>query len=185
MNGGNETLLASQATAVKVSTGTKLNVDGMATGTNPVKLSVRTWVNGASKPGWQQTFSDSSGSRISSAGAVRVYGYLSAAATGSGTVSFANATASAVTSTTSPTPAPSTGKPTADTTGVPAGTSLTRHDGDIIVDQDGTVLRTWTSTASSRQGQERHHPQLDRPRRPAARALPTGLITNSTATRTC
>ncbi len=39
-----------------------------------------------------------------------------------------------------PAPTPSTGKPGASNTGVPDGTALTVHNGDITVTQDGTVI---------------------------------------------
>jgi hypothetical protein len=137
--GGKETLLTSKATSLKVSAGQKLVVDGMVKGTNPVALSVRAYVSGSAQPGWQQTYSDSSSARLASAGAVRVWGYLSSSAGSSASVAFSNASASAVVSSSSPAPAP-TGKPSAATTGVPAGTSLTSHTGDIVVTKAGTVL---------------------------------------------
>ena len=139
--GGQDTLLLSQPTGLKVSTGQKLNVEGAATGTSPVKLSVRAWVDGSAKPGYQQTYVDSTSGRITGSATARVWGYLSAAATGgSASTGFANASAAKIDLSTTTVPSPSSGKPSAATTGVPAGTSLTRHDGDIVVTQDGTVL---------------------------------------------
>ena len=96
VTGGKETLLGSKATSVKVSAGQKLNVEGSVTGTNPVALSVRAWVSGATKPGWQQTYNDTSSARITATGAVRAWGYLSSTASGSASVAFSGATAAGV-----------------------------------------------------------------------------------------
>ena len=140
VTGGKETLLGSKATSVKVSAGQKLNVEGSIAGTNPVALSVRAWVSGATKPGWQHTYNDTSSARIIATGAVRAWGYLSSTATGSASVAFSGATVAGVSTTTTATAAAATGKPSASTTGVPAGTSLAAHYGDITVTKDGTVL---------------------------------------------
>jgi hypothetical protein len=139
VSSGSETLLGGQDIGLKVTTGQKLNLEGMVTGTNPVKLSVRAWADGSSRPGWQRTYSDSSGSRITAAKPVRIWSYLSGSAGGSTSVSFANATASTV-STGGDSSTPGTSKPSASTTGVPSGISLKRHDGDITVTKAGTVL---------------------------------------------
>ena len=73
-----ETFLgATTATGLTVSTGQTLDLEGMVTGTDPVQLSVRAWVDGTSKPDWQQTYSDSSDSAITDPGGVRLWGYLS------------------------------------------------------------------------------------------------------------
>ena len=143
VTGGKETLLLSKATGVKVSAGQKLTIEGSVTGSNPVALSVRAWVAGSTKPGWQQTYKDTSSARITAAGPVRLWGYLSGAASGFASVAFSGATAGGVSTT--PRPAPTTGtsaigKPSASTTGVPTGTSLTAHYGNITVTKDGTVL---------------------------------------------
>jgi hypothetical protein len=144
---GSETVLASASNGVKVSTGQKLNVEGLVTGTNPVKLSVRAWADGTTKPGWQQTYSDSSGSRITAAGAVRLWSYLSSSAGSSAKIAFASATASSTSGSSSGSSGGSstgstaaTGKPSAATTGVPSGTKLTQHNGDLTITQAGTVI---------------------------------------------
>ena len=194
--GGVETTLASGSTSLAVSTGQQLRIEGVVAGTNPVRIAVRAWADGAAKPGWQQSIADASSRRISTPGIVRLWGYLSASAALSATVPFSNASTSTVvrppapTLTTppdddpapgqpspapsasptpapsaspspapsavpspdpSPSPAPPTGgqpssppkdpvKPSASTTGVPAGTKLTRYDGDLTITTPGTVI---------------------------------------------
>jgi hypothetical protein len=143
VHAGAETVLLSAPTTIKVAAGQKLNLEGSVTGTNPVTLAVRAWLDGTTKPGWLQTSGDSSAARITAAGPVALWAFLSGTASGSASVAYANATAAATTSTpvAPSTPPPSGGKPSATTTGVPAGTTLTRHDGDITVTQSGTVLQ--------------------------------------------
>ncbi|AZH82929.1 hypothetical protein EAO79_08475 [Plantibacter sp. PA-3-X8] len=133
---GAETSLVSGATGITVATGQQLNLEGTVSGSNPVKLSVRAWVEGTTKPSWQQSASDSSATRVSAAGPVRVWSYLSGSAGSAATIGFGKAAAS----TPAAAPAGSTSKPSASTTGVPSGTSLTRHDGDLTITEAGTVI---------------------------------------------
>jgi hypothetical protein len=141
---GTETVLASAANGVTVSTGQKLNVEGLVTGTDPVQLSVRAWADGSAKPAWQQTYSDTSGSRITDSGAVRLWSFLSSSAGSNADIAFANATAASTSgsssgSTTGGSIAAS-GKPSDATTGVPSGTKLTQYNGDLTITQAGTVI---------------------------------------------
>ncbi|MGK9145997.1 hypothetical protein KXS11_00005, partial [Plantibacter flavus] len=138
--GGVETALVSGATGVTVQTGQKLNLEGVVSGTNPVKLSVRAWVDGATKPAWQQSASDTSAARVSAAGPVRVWSYLSGTAASAAKIAFGNAATVTATAGTGGGSTPAPAKPSATTTGVPAGTSLTRFDGDITVTEAGTVI---------------------------------------------
>ncbi len=146
----NETILASEPTNVQVSTGDRLVVEGRIAGSNPVRMWVRTWVEGKTKPGWQESATDSSSDRISTAGGARVWGYLSSE---SDEVDFSNAAAVSAdapdspTEPTEPTEPPADqpnslpgNKPSAATTGVPANVSLTPVYGDVTVTQPGTVL---------------------------------------------
>lgn len=148
-----ETVLVSQPIGLTVKPGDKLNIEGSVTGSSPVSLKVRAWV-GSSKPAsWQKTYSDTSGSRITSGTTVRAWGFLSSSAASSArvaygaetaspaaTVTAATTTAAATTSTTSAAITTSTGKPSASTTGNTTS-SLTRHDGNITVTKAGTVLQ--------------------------------------------
>jgi hypothetical protein len=135
---GTETTLASGSTGATVSTGQRVTVEGLVIGTSPVAVSVRAWIDGATKPDWQKTVSDTSGSRVTGSGPVRVWAYLSGSAASTAQVAFANATATAVGG--SATEPAISAKPSAGSTGVPSGTTLTRHDGDITVTQAGTVI---------------------------------------------
>jgi hypothetical protein len=143
---GSETLLLSKPAGFSVGTGQLIHLEGAVTGASPVALGVRSWVDGATNPSkWQQNNSDSSSARITSPGVTRIWGYSSAAATQSATVQYKDPTVSAVTAASpapsqTPTVSGSTGKPSADTTGVPAGLTLKRHDGDVIIREAGTVL---------------------------------------------
>lgn len=142
--GGAETSLTSGSTNQTVTTGTKLNVEGKISGSNPVQISVRAWADGSPKPSaWQQTYDDGSSSRLSSAAPVRLWGYLSGSAGTTASVTFSGATAAGASTpaddTTSNSPT-SSSKPSASTTGVPTGTKLTRIDGDVTITQAGTVL---------------------------------------------
>lgn len=134
VTGGSETLLASKSVGFGVVTGQVLQVEASITGSSPVSVSLRVWKSGSTKPGWQVQYSDTSGNRITSSGSMRAWGYLDAAASKATSVTVTtSSTAASLTST-------ATGEPTASNTGVPAGTTLTRHDGDIKVTKDGTVL---------------------------------------------
>ncbi|HET9648798.1 MAG TPA: hypothetical protein VFP34_11260 [Microlunatus sp.] len=141
-----ETVLVSADNGLTVSSGQKLNLEGSVTGTDPVQIQVRAWVDGSTKPGWQQTYSDSSASRVTGAGPVRLWGYLSGSAGSTANVAFANATAtgsdntSSGGSTGSGNTVTASGKPSDATTGVPAGTTLTQHYGDLTITQAGTVI---------------------------------------------
>ena len=107
------------ATGITVSTGQNLDIEGMVTGTDPVQLSVRAWVDGSDKPDWQQTYSDSSDASITDPGGVRLWGYLSQSADSSAAVTFANATATAAGSSGSggtPTSSPTSTAPTSSPT---------------------------------------------------------------------
>ena len=121
LSGRTETSVASGTTGITASTGQKLTVEGSVTGTNPVAISVRAWIDGSTEPAWQQSYSDSSGSRITSSGGVRVWGYLSGSATSTAQVPFTNATAAAVAGSGSGGGSAVGSKPSAATTGVPVG----------------------------------------------------------------
>ncbi|HEY3407825.1 MAG TPA: hypothetical protein VGK53_06620 [Propionicimonas sp.] len=153
-------------TGVTVKPGDTVRLEGLVAGLNPVTTYVRASKVGAATPTWQLAARDYTASRITTEGAIRLWGYLSGTASSATKVAFSNVntvfvTADSVasypvkgwvsigtpTTTTVQTPAPapttstsSTDKPSATTTGVRAGSTLTRHDGDIIVTKDGTVL---------------------------------------------
>ncbi|TKV61704.1 hypothetical protein FDO65_09180 [Nakamurella flava] len=145
--GSTETLLSSTTTVSSLSAGTTFSVDFRVTGSNPVTLQARLWAAGQSKPDWQTQVVDSSASRLSGAGAVGAWNYLSNASapttvrmnslsavdeSGTTTVSSGSTTGSTTTTT--------GGKPNASTTGVRSGTSLSRYTGPLNITTPGTVI---------------------------------------------
>lgn len=129
-------VLDSKDVSGQVATGQAVHLEAQVTGTSPVVISVKAWPSGSSEPGWQASYTDSSGNRIGSSGSVYTWGYLSNSADRATSVSYDN-----VHAVTSPgAAAADNGKPTAATTGVPAGTKLTPHNGDITVTEAGTHL---------------------------------------------
>lgn len=163
VRGYQETALGSVATGVKAASGDDLRLTAAVVGSNPVRVFVGLSTTGEPYSGWHLEFRDSSASRLTSAGTISAVGYLSGSANvGSTSLGYASVSTSSYTlaeATALPvksvqtneaqgdTPPAATGSPTvvsgfptASTTGVKPGSSLTRHDGDITVTKDGTVL---------------------------------------------
>ena len=168
--GGVETALGNpQPTGVTVKAGETVRLQGLVAGLNPVLTYVRAWKSGTATPSWQLASRDYSAARITADGLTRLWGYASSTAPAAASLSFSNvltdpvsvavvapypvktwvSTGTAPASTPAPAPAPlpapvpvqvTSGKPSAATTGVKAGSTLTRHYGDITITKDGTVL---------------------------------------------
>lgn len=85
-SGTSDTSLGRKSVSGTASAGKKVHVELSATGSSPVSLKMRAWLDGSAVPDWQLTVSDSSSARISSAGATGCWVYVSAA---SGTASVA------------------------------------------------------------------------------------------------
>ena len=128
-------VLASEDVAGTAGPGQTLHVKGQITGTSPVVVSVKAWPSGTSEPDWQSSYTDNSAARITSGSSVYAWSYLSSAADAATSVNYQNVHQVTDASTTV-----ETGKPSDTTTGVPEGTTLTRHDGDITVTKAGTHL---------------------------------------------
>ncbi len=114
-----------------------------ATGTNPVHLQARAWLAGSAQPGWQLTADDSAPTRLSGAGAIAAWSYLSGSSTAQ-PVQFDTLTASALTAVTStpvptatPTPTP-TPTPTATPTPPAVPAPVPAPAADPAVDTTGT-----------------------------------------------
>jgi parallel beta-helix repeat protein len=60
-----------------VKAGARILLEFQATGTSPVTLNARAWVEGATKPAWQATLDDSDDKRLQAAGSVGVWTYIS------------------------------------------------------------------------------------------------------------
>lgn len=103
-----ETVLGTQNLASSITALQSLNVELAVIGASPVRLQVRAWVGGQPRPDWQLTYVDSSATRISSAGAVGTWDYLSSsAAPTSLAISYFTASPLAASSASSSGPSPS------------------------------------------------------------------------------
>ncbi|HEY3548452.1 MAG TPA: hypothetical protein VGK17_20460 [Propionicimonas sp.] len=158
--GGVETALGtSEDTGITTKPGKTIRLQGAIAGSNPVMIYVRAWKAGSKTPKWQFGAFDGDAARITRAGKTRLWGYLPSTAASSARISFSKVTTSKTTvkkvrafkvsrwvsigapaAGAATTPPTSSGKPSAATTGVKSGTTLTRHDGDITITTDGTVL---------------------------------------------
>ncbi|MFT4050782.1 MAG: right-handed parallel beta-helix repeat-containing protein [Microbacterium sp.] len=119
-SGSEETIFTGTTLASKVTAAQKLNVRFQVSGTNPVKLSAKVWLQGTTEPStWTLTYSDSSASRIKSAGGVEVNLYTSSA-TKVASVGFDDLYVRSLTATATATPTA-----TATTTATPTATATT------------------------------------------------------------
>jgi hypothetical protein len=123
--------------STRVKAGQTLWVEGSVTGSKPVTVRVRAWLNGRAKPGWQRTVRDSNTHRVTGSGKVRLVVRLTATA-GRKKVTVPYRGVRVVRAASTATTAGR--KPSAATTGVPAGTKLRVHNGNIVVTKAGTKL---------------------------------------------
>lgn len=73
-----QTFLGAEKTIARsVAAGTRINLEVQAVGTNPVVISARAWAQGTTKPNWQSVATDSSAKRITAAGSVALWSYVS------------------------------------------------------------------------------------------------------------
>ena len=122
--GGVQTSLGSVAVG-SVNAGQQFTVESQVTGTNPVTVQARAFVVGTTPPNWQLTTTSTPATAIAAAGSVGVSAYTSSSSPTT-VVDFDNVQAWVVDNN--------------QTTGVPAGATLTQHVGDIIITTPGTVL---------------------------------------------
>jgi hypothetical protein len=109
------------ATGVKA--GTAVRLEFQATGSSPVHLQARAWVDGAATPSWQSVADDSSPKRLTAAGSIAAWSYVSGS-TAAQPVAFDKLTASTlkpVQQGSTPTPTPTT-TPTKTATPTPTPT---------------------------------------------------------------
>ena len=144
---------------VRIATGLKagsaVQLQFQATGTNPVHLQARAWVSGTTQPDWQLTADDSATARLSSAGSIAAWSYLS----GSSPVqrlTFDTLTASALKAATStPTATPTTPAttptptPTQTTPSSPTAPAEPTSAGDPSIDTTGTRFGTGAAAIGS------------------------------------
>jgi len=116
---GKEQRFGDVLTNVRVSGPTKLNLETSISGTSPVKLAIRTWLDGTTKPSWQQSIADATSTRVTETGSLRAWGYLSSGAASAISLPFSGLRQLAATPvepgpvrpTDTPAPAPTTTKP--------------------------------------------------------------------------
>lgn len=131
VNRNAETNLSRTVLPFTAAAGATLNAEFTATGSTTVSVSGRIWVAGSAKPGWQKTVTDSSSSRISTAGSIGVWEYLGRATEGPATTRIDNLTvtkseATVPTAPASPTPTQTpTQAPTQTPTPTPTPTQTT------------------------------------------------------------
>jgi len=77
---GRETFLTLAAIPTVVTAGQQIAVEMQVTGVNPVALQVRAWPAGGGVPDWQLVYNDNSDARITSAGGIGIWDYLSSSA---------------------------------------------------------------------------------------------------------
>ena len=143
---------------LKVTAGKTIRLQGAIAGANPVRALRPRLEEGSKTPKWQSGALDYDAARITTAGKTRLWGYLPSTATGTASISYTKVSTSSTTVKKVKAykvqtqgvgrshrhrcqlKRRSSGKPSAATTGVKPGSTLTRHDGDITITTDGTVL---------------------------------------------
>ena len=78
-NGGSSTWLGGVTLPTALRAGQTIRGGVQVTGTSPVVIKARVWVDGATKPGWQLNHTDSSSSRIQASGSVELRDFAQAA----------------------------------------------------------------------------------------------------------
>lgn len=131
-------LSSTESTSTKATAGSALSIKLESTGTDDVNLRATIAVGGGAPLELRAT--DTSSAALRGAGTAASWGYLS---TSTPAIPVAPATVESVPAgqTPSTNPAPAPGEyPSAATTGVPEGTQLKRHDGDLTVTTPGAVI---------------------------------------------
>lgn len=128
---GSDVGLAEFRLPLTVTSGQQLNLEFSVTGTSSVLLQARAWLDTATQPNWQTTFTDASASKITGSGALGLWMYQSAggsaftllnttlqawAASGGTTTTTPTATAAPTTTAAAPPATTTTAAPPANTT---------------------------------------------------------------------
>ena len=132
--GSDETALGKIDLPFGAAAGQKINLQFEVTGTDPVQLRSRAWLDGAAEPGWQYELTDSAAGRLAGSGTVGFWSYASSAgapisyqiptfiAGAQQSVAAAPVPTTAAPAPTTAAPAPTTAAP-APTTAAPAPTT--------------------------------------------------------------
>jgi hypothetical protein len=123
--------------AQRAGAGRTIVLQGLVAGSSSVLLRARAWLSGTTIPGWQLGATDSTSTRLYAIGKVGVYAFnhptsASTAVTVDGFMGWRLAASGS----SSPRPG---GKPGPLNTGVPSGTVLTRHNGNMIITTPGAT----------------------------------------------
>ncbi|MEN0083482.1 MAG: right-handed parallel beta-helix repeat-containing protein [Leifsonia sp.] len=121
------TVAAEKVVLSKVAAGSPVRLELRATGTGPVALSARAWAASSATPDWQVSAADSSIDRLSHAGSVGLWSYVSSSSTAA-KVRFDDLSASALKPQDASTPTPPTtpvATPTQTPTPTPTPTQTT------------------------------------------------------------
>lgn len=120
--------------------GQTVRIEGEAGGATRVTVRARAWVVGTATPRWQVKTTDISSSRVKTSGKARGRVNVSKRAPKAVRVPYLNLTTRSAVSRSSVAAQPVARKPSASTVGVPAGTKLRRHVGNITITKPGTRL---------------------------------------------
>lgn len=151
VNGGAEQVLSSLDLPKRVDAGQRVTVQGWVHGSPSVLLRVRSWIDTQAKPDWQISYTDSSSAALQTTAVSQTVASLASTAASiavlnlSTTMDREAGSPAPVASDPPPSPAPvNSSSPghrlSASQVGVPSGTSLTQHYGDLVVNQAGTVI---------------------------------------------
>jgi hypothetical protein len=109
-------------------------LQGLVAGSSAVALRARVWIAGTPVPGWQLAATDSTATRATAAGQIGMNATMSST-TSAMPVSVAGLVGWALTAPKVVAPL----KPGPTNTGVPAGTKLTQHQGDMVITTPGAT----------------------------------------------
>lgn len=133
---GRESTTAGPVLASRATKGQLVHLEVRPRTSGAAGLDVRSWVAGSAVPGWQQQYTDST-AVAAGAGRARLVAYLSGSAASGVVVTHTAVAASAPAAATTPAAPPAPVEPGPTTTGVPAGTQLRPHHGDLVITTPG------------------------------------------------
>ncbi|MGN6609421.1 MAG: hypothetical protein ACTHMS_20730, partial [Jatrophihabitans sp.] len=139
-----ETSLAYKTLTLKVTPGQVLDLEGLVSGSAPVGLSVRAWLDGTAVPAWQLTYNDSAGT-LPQTGSIGEWAYLSSSGATLGFQQTALAAWNLVAAAPAPAPAPTT----SSTTTSPAPTTSSTTSSPAPSPTSSSVAPTSSATATS------------------------------------
>jgi hypothetical protein len=136
INNGVQTGVGAQVLlAQRVTPGHTIILQGQVTGLSTVSLRARAWLGGTTAPSWQLAATDTSGSRVTALGRIGVHVYTSASTAKAAPVTVAGVVGWYLSAAARPT----SGQPGQANTGVPVGTALTQHYGDMKMTTAGAT----------------------------------------------